>query len=114
MDSAFVAKGHGYTNPSPGSGYEPCTAFNPYHIIAAPLPGNSTAERDRRIFGAIEGKPGSGICYRAFIVALAIRKSDWRDDLETTIARQPDLFIVNYPAINNGASESAAASRRCG
>lgn len=94
MNSAFVAKGHGYTDPSPNSGYEPCTAFDPYRIIAAPLPGHSNAERDARVFGQIEGKPGTGVCYRAFVVALAVRESDWREDLDTTIARPPDLFIL--------------------
>lgn len=94
MTRAFVAKGHGYTNPSPGSSYEPCTAFASYHVIAAPLPGNSAAERDARVFGRINDKKGTGVCYGAYIIALAVDERAWRDDIETTLARNPDLYIL--------------------
>ena len=94
MDRAFVAKGHGYTNPSPGSGYEPCTAFDPYHVIATPLPGNSAAERDARVFGRVDGKVGTGVCYGAYVIALAVHQHNWQGDIDKTLARDPDLYIL--------------------
>lgn len=51
MQSAFIRKGHGYENPSPGSGYEPCTAFDGFTIIANPMGGNDRAGREGRCGG---------------------------------------------------------------
>lgn len=68
MDNAFIRKGHGYDNPNT-PGMEPCTAFDGFEIIAAPLPGNSNAERDARVFRW--KSDGGGTCYRAYVIALA-------------------------------------------
>lgn len=69
MDRAFIRKGHGYVNPSPDSGYEPCTAFDGFEIIAAPLSGDSSEARERRVFRW--KSDGNGTCYGAYKIALA-------------------------------------------
>jgi hypothetical protein len=51
MKKVFFS-GHGYENPSPGSGYKPCTVFQGYDVLANPLGGFSEADRARRSFPA--------------------------------------------------------------
>ena len=51
MQGAFIRKGHGYENPSPGSGYEPCTAFDGFDVIASPMGGFDRVAREGRCGG---------------------------------------------------------------
>lgn len=74
----FITKSHGYENPSEGSGYEPCTAFDGFEILAHPLP-----DRESRIFGRQENGNG-GTCYRAYSLKLA-RKTDERGRAERSL-----------------------------
>lgn len=50
MQRVFIKSGHGYENPSPGSGYAPCAAFAGYHVLREPLP--TREERVYRSAGA--------------------------------------------------------------
>jgi hypothetical protein len=45
-----IKYGHGYENPSPGSGYTPCKAFDGFDVITNPLGGFSNTDRQRRVF----------------------------------------------------------------
>lgn len=69
MDRIFIAKGHGYENPSDGSGR--CTAFDGFDIIAEPLP-----TRESRILGQIDGKAGTGCDYGSHSIKLAVRTGE--------------------------------------
>lgn len=55
-----------------GDGYQNCTAFDGYKIIAAPLPGYSNAEREARVF---RRKGGGGTDYGSHVLALAVREN---------------------------------------
>lgn len=68
-DGGFTAKGHGYTDPrylSPGRTV--CTAFDGWDVIATPLGGNSTADRERRVY---KRGDGPGVTYASHVIALA-------------------------------------------
>jgi len=71
MERVFIAKGHGYENPSAGSGYEPCTAFDGYEVIVEPLP-----TRESRVLGRLDDKPGTGTDYGSHSIKLAIRPDE--------------------------------------
>lgn len=66
LQSALVAKGHGYEQSERGR----CTAFDGFEIIANPLGGFDNASRESRIFRPDGGKPGSGTCYGSHAVYL--------------------------------------------
>lgn len=86
MQAAFIRKGHGYTSPSPGSGYEPCTAFDGFTVIANPLGGFSNADRERRVFSI---KPGgeTKVTYGSHAISLAYQTCDGE-------RASRDLFIL--------------------
>lgn len=69
MTSAFIRKGHGYENPSPGSGYEPCTAFDGFDVIASPMGGFDRAAREGRCGGPFNCD------YQSHAIQLATDKS---------------------------------------
>lgn len=86
MERAFIRKGHGYENPSPGSGYEPCKAFEGFTVIANPLGGPySAADRERRVFRG--EKPGQGCDYSSHSIQLAIMTSE-------ADRKSPSLYIL--------------------
>lgn len=60
LKSAIIARGSGYADD---------TSFEPFEVIRHPLP-----EREMRILGSDNGKPGTGVCYRAYNVKLAVRR----------------------------------------
>lgn len=62
LKSAIIARGSGYADD---------TSFEPFEVIRHPLP-----ERESRILGSDNGKPGTGVCYRAYSIKLAVRKVD--------------------------------------
>lgn len=66
MQNVFIRKGHGYENPSPGSGYAPCTAFAGFTIIREPLP-----TRELRVLGRKPDGRG-GVDYGSHSIKLAV------------------------------------------
>lgn len=69
METVFIAKGHGYENPSDGR--ERCTAFDGFEVIAEPLP-----TRESRVLGQVDGKPGTGCDYGSHSIKLAVRPNE--------------------------------------
>lgn len=57
-----------------GDGYKGDTSFDPFDIIAAPLPGYGNAEREARVFGRHNGQEGTGCDYGSHVLALAVFK----------------------------------------
>ncbi|USN15866.1 hypothetical protein PAPPERLAPAPP_01240 [Brevundimonas phage vB_BpoS-Papperlapapp] len=73
LKSAIIARGSGYADD---------TTFEPFEVLRHPLP-----EREMRILGSDNGKPGTGVCYRAYDVKLAVRRtgeSERRRDRKST------------------------------
>jgi len=66
-EATFVRSGHGYEAGS----YGRCTAFDGFEVLAAPMGGTGHADRERRIFGQIDGRPGTGTDYGAYTIKLA-------------------------------------------
>jgi hypothetical protein len=64
------SKGHGYENPSVGSGYTPCEAFKGLTTIANPLGMFDQAARDSRSF---VGKSGPGVTYSSHALQIGVR-----------------------------------------
>lgn len=85
MDKAFIRFGHGYTeNLSPGRG--PCTAFDGFKVIAAPLGEWSDADRESRVWK----KPEAlwGVTYGSHAIKLA--------ELDDGYASTRGLYILGW------------------
>ena len=50
--------------------------FNGYEVIANPLGGTGAADRERRVLGRVDGKPGTGCDYGSHSIRLAVREGD--------------------------------------
>lgn len=60
LKSAIIARGSGYADD---------TSFEPFEVLRHPLP-----KREMRILGSDNGKPGTGVCYGAYDIQLAVRR----------------------------------------
>lgn len=88
-----------------GNGYAGCTAFDGFTVLAAPV-----AEREARIFGGTDGKPGSGTCYRAYEIKLACRTGEeqrTRRDLFMLISHGGGREVVRVPAFYDAGETQA-------
>jgi hypothetical protein len=75
MERVIIARGHGYQTVNPPYVTERCTAFDGYEIIANPLGEFSAADRERRVLGRVDGKPGTGTDYGSHAIKLAVREN---------------------------------------
>lgn len=75
MQTVIIARGHGYETVNPPYVNERCTAFDGFEVIANPLGGFSAADRERRILGRVDGKPGTGCDYSSHSIQLAVREN---------------------------------------
>lgn len=85
-----------------GTGYEGCTAFDGYNIIAAPLPGYSSAEREARIFR----RPNGGTDYSSHVIALA--KLDNSPCLYLLVSHGGGREVWSVPTFYDGGDYLAA------
>lgn len=66
MTNRFISHGNGYADDK---------SFADFEVVAAPLPGYSPEQREARVFGRDDGRPGTGTDYGSHTVALAVYKT---------------------------------------
>ncbi len=85
-----------------GNGYEGCTAFDGYRVLAEPLP-----TRDARVFDRPDGRPG--VTYASHSIKLAKREGGYHErDLFILLEHGGGRRVIRFsPCYDNGAAEAA-------
>ena len=104
--TAFVGTGHGYEKSEQG----PCTAFEPFEILANPLGGFDDASRESRVF---DRKGSPGVTYGSHALYLMRRKRDESDrdarNLYVAVHNGSGRTIWRLPACFNYLGETLEA-----
>lgn len=90
MDFVFVAS---------GTGYQDCTAFDGYEVIANPLGEWSEADRESRVFGR-DGRGYGGVTYASHCIKLA--KREYCRDLYILMEHGAGREVWRIPAFYDG------------